>query len=93
MFKKEILTKEEIRRLKEVAIEYYKLRKCLGIVQGGYDYDSKTYDLIQNLNTDNTVVKELSIVATKVDMILDHLGLKYNAEPSLIKMKKCVETE
>ena len=96
MFKKEIkvkLTKEEIERLKEVAKEYNKLKRCLGVVQSEWDYDTKTHNLIQNLSTDNTVVKEMSIIARKVDMILDHLGLKYVDAPSLLKMKKCVETE
>ena len=96
MFKKERkvkLTQEEIQRLKDVSKEYNKLKKCLGVVGSEYDYDTQTHNLIQNLSTDNAVVKEMSIIARKVDMILDHLGLKYVDAPSLLKMKKCVETE
>jgi hypothetical protein len=87
------LTKEEIERLQEVAKEYNKLKKCLGIGQGDYDYDTKAYSLVQRLDLTNPVVKELGIVARKVDMILAHLGLAYNDEPSLLKLKKCIETE
>ena len=93
MFKKQYLTQEEIKKLKEVASEYNKLKRCLGIDHSTYDYDSKTYELIQKLDIANPVIKELGIIARKVDMVLDHLGLKYNNEPSLLKMKKCVETE
>jgi len=94
MFKKEReFTKEEIERLIEVAKEYNKLKKCLGIGQGEYDYDTKTYSLVQRLDLTNPVVKELGIMARKADMILEHLGLKYTDEPSLLKMRKCVETE
>jgi hypothetical protein len=94
MFKKEKrFTKEEVEKLVEVAKEYNKLKKCLGIGQADYDYDTKAYNLTQRLDMTNPVVKELGIMARKVDMILAHLGLAYNEEPSLLKLKKCVETD
>ena len=87
------LTQQEIEKLKDVAKEFAKLKKCLAIETGDYDYETKTYNLTQRLNKTNAVVSELSIVARKIDMIMDHLGLKYNDEPSLIKLKKCFEAE
>jgi len=94
MFKKEKrFTKEEVEKLVEVAKEYNKLKKCLGIGQAEYDYDTKTYNLTQRLDLTNPVVKELGILSVKVNMILNHLGLAYNEEPSLLKLRKCVETE
>jgi len=93
MFKKQHLTQEEIKKLKEVSSEYNKLKKCLCIYEGDYDWDSKNHNLVQKLDLSNPIVKELSIIARKVDMILDNLGLKYSEEPSLLKMKKCVEIE
>jgi hypothetical protein len=41
--KEEKLTQEEIKRLKEIAKEYNKLKKCLGISNADYDYDTKNY--------------------------------------------------
>jgi len=93
MFYKEKLTQEEIKKLKEIATEFYKLKKCLAISNiSCYDYGTQKYELIQNLDITNPVVKELSVIATKVNMILNHLGLRYTDEPSLLK-NKCVEMD
>ena len=88
---KQKLTQEEVIKLKEVAKEYNKLKKCLVIGNSEYDYDTKTYELTQRLDTSNPIVKQLSVVETKVNMIFDHLGLQYNDKPSIVKLKKNVE--
>ena len=84
---------KEITKLKEVAKEYNKLKKCLVISNSEYDYDTKTYELTQKLDTSNPIVKQLSVVETKINMIFDHLGLQYNDKPSIVKLKKNVEME
>ena len=88
---KEKFTNKEIEQIKEMINEYKKLKKCLAINTGSWDYETNTHELVQSLDLNNPIVKELSIVARKVDMILDNLGLKYNETPSLLKMKKCIE--
>jgi hypothetical protein len=91
MFNKEKLTQGEIKKLKEVATEYNKLKKCLAVGQAEYDYDTKTYNLVQRLDLDNPIVKQLNVVEAKVNLIMDHLGLAYTDRPNLVKMKKCFE--
>ena len=91
--KKQKFSEKEIERLKEVAKEYNKLKKCLAIGTGEYDSDTRTYELVQRLELSNPIVEEMANIAKKVDLILNHLGLKYSDSPSLLKRDKCISTE